>query len=365
MQVTINFLEKESVSEVIHFYNSAQSDRFQTNNRSPEEFNWLFLKGSYKPSLYTVALDNESGEIIGTNAGIFIPMLAKNGELILTVKGEDTLLSLDKMIGQGKRDILKELLQTVVEKSKTENVAFIWGFTPAKAAFQRCGFKIITQIRGSFYVIKPIPFFKNQIEKFPHLALIKKIRLFMFAWYNWFKIRLKYIHSGEFYYRSIGFDEIDEKVLLSFLPKNVYTTHLSKDFLRWRIEENPSPLTYGYLEFRDKKDLLVAYFIFSSNKDNIFFVEQFLFAGQLSDNNKLQIMKLAFNYCRKQNAIMIRALGFSHNDLNIKDIELFSKSGFYFFFNPEESYFVFMNLSESEIMPEEIYLSRLNTKGIR
>jgi hypothetical protein len=262
MKVTVNFLGKESVAKVIHFYNSAQSDKFQTNNRSWEEFNWLFLKGCIKPSIYSVASDSESGEIIGTNAGIFIPMLSKNGEQILTIKGEDTLLSLDKMIGLGKRDILKELLQPIFEKSKAENAAFIWGFTPAKAAFQRCGFKIVTQIRGSFYVTKPLKFYKTQSGKFPQLTSFKKIQLFIFSWYNYLNNRLKFYNSSGYYGKRISFDEIDEKVLLSFLQENVYTTYLSKDYLKWRILENPSPLKYGFLEFRDKRDIVVAYFIF-------------------------------------------------------------------------------------------------------
>lgn len=365
MPIIIKFLQRESIPKLLHFFNSAQSDKLQINNRSQGEFDWLFINSFFKPSLYAVASDSESGEIIGTNAGIFIPMLSKNGERLLTIKGEDTLLSLDKMIGLGKRDILKELLCTIIEKSRDDNAMFMWGFTPAKAAFKRCGFKIITQIKGSFYVTDPLKFYKNRIELFPQLALIKKIQLFVFSWYNYLNIKLKFINLGEYYGKRISFDEIDEKVLLSFLPGNVYTTFLSKDFLRWRIKENPSQLNYGFLEFRDKKDIVVAYFIFSSNKENIFFVEQFLFARKVPDNKKVQIMKLAFQYCRKQKAIMIRTLGLSHNNLNINEMKLLSKSGFHFFNNPEESYFVFMNLSDSEIKAEDIYLSRLNTQGIR
>ena len=365
MPVIIEFLQRESIQKVLHFFNSAQSDQLQTNNRSQEEFEWLFISSFFKPSLYSVASESESGEIIGTYAGIFFPMSSKTGEQILTIKGEDTLLSLDKMIGLGKRDILKELLNTIIEKSRDDNVMFMWGFTPAKAAFQRCGFKIITRIKGSFYVTKPVKFYKNRIEKFPHLALIKRAQLFAFAWYNYLNIRLKVINSRNFYGKRICFDEIDERALLSFLPENVFTTYLSKDFLRWRIMENPASLTYGFLEFRDKKEKIIAYFIYSSNKENIFFAEQFLFARQFPDSKKVEIMKLSLNYCRKQKAIMVRALGLSHNELNLKEMWLLSKSGFYFFNNPEESYFVFQNLSDSEIKPEDIYLSRLNTQGIR
>jgi hypothetical protein len=51
--------------------------------------------------------------------------------------------------------------------------------------------------------------------------------------------------------------------------------------------------------------------------------------------------------------------------VNKNEMRLLSISGFYFFNNPEESYFVFQNLSDTEIKPEDIYLSRLNTQGTR
>lgn len=364
MSVTIKFLERKSVQKVLHFFNSAQSDKLQINNRSEQEFVWLFIDSFYKPAIYAVASDNESGEIIGTNAGIFVPMLSKNGEQILTLKGEDTLLSLDKMIGLGKRDILKELLQAIIEKSRLDNVMFIWGFTPAKTAFQRCGFKIITRIKGSFYVTKPLQFYKNRIEKFPDLSFPGKIRIFVFAWYNWLNIGLKRNISNEFHGERIGFNEVDEMKLFSFLPENVITTCLSKDFLGWRIDENRSALKYGFLEFCDKKNETVAYFIFSSDKQNIFYVEQFLFKRKLPDNKKVKIMQSAFYYCRNNGAIMVRAMGLSHNEINKNEIRLLSRTGFYFFNNPEESYLIFQNLSQSDINPEDLYLSRLNTRGI-
>ena len=365
MSVIIKFLKRESISKVLHFFNSAQSDILQNNNRSQEEFEWLFFNSYYKPSLYAVASESESDEIIGTYAGIFIPMVAKNSDRIITIKGEDTLISLDVMIRLGKRDILKELLQTIIEKSKDDNAMIFWGFSNAKSAYRRCGFKIVTQIKGSFYVTKPIKFYKNRVELFPQLKLIKKFQLFLFAWFNFLTIKLKSVNTGGYSLRRITFDEMDEKALVSFIPDEVYATFLNKDFLRWRIMENPSPLQYGFLEFRDNKGMLAAYFIFSSNKEKIFFIEQFLFDRQLTDNKKVRVMKMALSYCRRQNAIMVRAMGLTHNKLNRHEMKLFTKTGFYFFNNPEESFFVFKDLSEHGINPEDIYLSRLNTQGIR
>jgi hypothetical protein len=363
MSLKIKFLEKESIDQVIHFFNNEKSDKPLLNNRLREEFEWLFFKGFYKPSLYAVASDTVNEEIVGTYAGIFIPMLSPSGEPVLTYKGEDTLLSLDRMIKFGKRDVLKEMLNTLEEKSREDNVRFIWGFTAAGSSFKRCGFKINNQIKGSYYVIKPLQFYKYRLGQFPHQSIIKKIRLFGFSFYNYFRQVLFSITFSQFSLRQISLDEIEEEILLSFLPKNVFTIHLTKEFLTWRISENPSSMTYGFLEFRDKTGIVNSHFIFSFNKENIYFVEQFLFREVLNDRQKLKIMRMAFNFLKKHNATSIRAMGFTDNNVNIKEIYLLKKSGFCFFENRKSSYFILKDLADQNVNAKDIYLSRLNTLG--
>ncbi|MCJ7449324.1 MAG: hypothetical protein MUO72_16735 [Bacteroidales bacterium] len=360
----IKFLDRELIDKVLQFFNNAQSDKVRSFNRSRKEFEWLFFEGLKKPSLYSIAWDDDSKEIIGTYAGIYIPMVLRPGEPVLTLKGEDTILSLDSMIKFGKRDVLNEMLLNIEEKSKADNVKFIWGFTTAKSSFQRCGFKIISQINWSFYVIKPIIFYKYRLKQFPQQSVMKKLRLWGFSWYNFFRQRFLSFPFTQISFRQIRFDEIEEKILLTFLPGNVYTLYLNKKFLKWRIIDNPSTMTYELLEFRDEKGFVISYFIFSHNQDNIYFVEQFLFAGHMLDREKIQIMKLSFNFLKKRKAAMIRAMGFSNNVLNVKEMKLLKKAGFYFIKNKKASYFIFKNLADPAIDAKDIYLSRLNTLGI-
>jgi|GEM_PF-2388780 hypothetical protein len=363
MSLKIKFLERESIDKVIDFFNQEMNDKPQSNNRKRDEFEWLFFNGVYKPALYSVAFNTEDDEIVGTYAGIFIPMLSPSEEPVLTCKGEDSLLSLDRMIKIGKRDILKELLTALEEKSKEDNVLFIWGFTAAGNSFKRCGFNINNQIKGAFYVIKPIQFYKYRLLQFPRQSVIKKIRLFGFSWYNYSRQLISSLTFSQISLRKIRFDEIEEEILLSFLPKNVFTIYLNKEYLKWRIYGNPSSMTYGFLEFKDKNGDIESYFIFSSNIENIYFVEQFLFRKDLNDKRKLKIMSSAFNFLKKQNATAIRAMGFADNSLNIKEIYLLKKTGFYFFENRKASYFIFKNLTDLSINARDIYLSRLNTLG--
>jgi hypothetical protein len=362
MSLKIKFLERESIDHVIDFFNQEMNDKPQLNNRQRNEFEWLFFNGVYKPALYSVAFNTEE-EIVGTYAGIFIPMLSPSEGKVLTCKGEDSLLSLDRMIKLGKRDILKEMLKALEEKSKEDNVLFIWGFTAASNSFKRCGFNINNQVKGAFYVVKPMQFYKYRLLHFPQQSIIKKIRLFGYSWYNYSRHLPSSLTFSQISLRQVSIDEIEEEILLSFLPKNVFTIFLNKEYLKWRTSGNPPSMTYGFLEFKDKIGVVESYFIFSSNKENIYFVEQFLFRKDLNDKMKLKIMSGAFNFLKKQKAIAIRAMGFTDNSLNIKEIDLLKKSGFYFFENRKASFFIFKNLADSSINARDIYLSRLNTLG--
>lgn len=364
MSIKVTLLNHESVREVINFFNYGQSDKEQQNNRPVEEFEWLFFKGLYKPSIYLVAKDTDNEDIIGTQAGIFFPMISPSGNTIMTLKGEDSLISLDRMIKFGKRDLLKELLDILDDKARSDNVKFIWGFTPAKAAFKRCDYKIVCTVKGCFYIINPVGFYKHRIDQYPQMSIPAKVRLLGFSFLNFIVQTLLSIKLTQIKCRLISVDEINEETLLSFMPKDVYTIYLSKEFINWRITDNPSNMKYGIIEFKNKNDELISYFIFSYNIHLIYFIEQILFRTSTSERSKIRIMKLAFAIFKSQKAIAIRASGFSHNRINIEEMRLLKRTGFYFFNNPGGSNIIFKDLSGTDIKPEEVYLSRLNTQGL-
>jgi hypothetical protein len=363
MPVDIKLLEKDQIDKVLQFFNNAQSDSVRRISRSRQEFEWLFLEGISKPALYTVATDEVTGGIIGTTAGIFIPMQSPPGDQILTLKSEDSLLSLDQMIKLGKKDLLKEMLNSLEEKAVKNNVSFIWGFTAAGNSFKRNGFQIGCQVKGCFLVNNPVRFYKYRIAQFPDTSLIKKSGLFIFSWYNYFRQLFLSLSFSPFSFRQVSLDEIDEELLLSFLPSNVFTLRLNKQFLNWRVTRNPSSMSYRFLETRNKGNKIIAYLIYSFNKEKIFFVEQFLFREGLQDKVKLKILKSAFRELKKQNPTSFRAMGFTNNSLNINEMTLLKKIGFYFFENRKASFFIFKNLANLDVNVKEVYLSRLNTLG--
>ena len=149
-----------------------------------------------------------------------------------------------------------------------------------------------------------------------------------------------------------------------FFPDNSYSLWLDREFLEWRIERNPSGVKYGFLEFSDNQGEVIAYLIYSENTDKVFYIEQFLFSKNLLASGKAGVIKCAKRFFRMEGAVMLRAMGFSHNAINIEEMRLLKRIGFHFFASPEPSYFLFKNIKDSEVRMEEIYVSRLNTQGV-
>ena len=365
MPLAVKFIEPDKIDEVIEFHNNARSDTDSVNNRKRVEFEWLFFKGPIRPALYACAINTVSGEIVGTQGGIFIPMVSRTGEKLITIKGEDTLISLDRASEIKGQDILKELIKSISQKSRDYNADLIWGFTPARSAFKRCGFNIVGEIRNSFYVIKPYRFFRNRVKELRNNTWGLKIKLFVFSVFNWLINQLRLYRSSDFYARKISIDEINERQIGSFTSKGLFNLQLNRDFLRWRIIDNPCPVKYEFFEATNKKGEVVSYLIMSHDKENIWYVEHFVFSESLTESVKIAIIIKTYRMAKSGGAIFIKAPGFDHNMANREDMRLLSRAGSYFFSNQPKSYFVFKSLSDKKINPEEIYLSRLNTQGIR
>ena len=156
------------------------------------------------------------------------------------------------------------------------------------------------------------------------------------------------------------FHDVDEKTLLSFLPKKLYSIYLNKFFINWRIIKNPSELDYGMLQFTNQKDEIISYLIYSVKNGNVFFIEQFLFDEELNITIKKRIVYMALRYLKKKNAIIIRAMGFNHNSKNKEEINILSQIGFVF---AKKGIPFILKSNDKNIKPGDIYLSRLNTQG--
>jgi hypothetical protein len=364
MALTIKYLEKNSVDKVLHFFNTEKGDILRFNNRKKQEFDWLFLDGYYKSALYSIATDSETDEIVGTYAGILIPMISPAGEKVVTMKGEDTLISFDRMIKYGKRDILVDMYRFLEEGAATENVSFLWGFSPVPKAFRRCGCTTSGEVKSSFLVIRPFRFYSQRLGEVAPVTVKRKIVIISFALSNWLFQSFSHMGGPRFTFHNIKLDDLNFSKIREFLPSNAFSIWLDREYLEWRIGRNPSGLKYGFLEFIDDHGEIISYLIYSENADRTFFIEQPLFDKKLKSVERIGVINSAKRFFSLQGAVMIRALGFSHNRINAEEMNLLKRTGFHFFTSREPSYFLFNNVTDPGVRIEDIYVSRLNTQGV-
>jgi hypothetical protein len=260
-----------------------------------------------------------------------------------------------------KRDLLKELFEFVDKNITQYNVSFYWGLTDIVSTWKRLGFSSTFSSQQGVLTTKPVAAYHHLSQLNSKNKIKEKIQILGLSFLSFIKPFSRWGYNNDFGCKTVALSEINEETLISFLPKNVYCLYLNKAFLKWRIEENHSQLGYQILEFKDSTNRIVAYILYSIKNTNVFFIEQLLFEHSLTKKQKRAIAKKAITYMKQQKAIIIRAMGFTHNEANLGEKQLLESIGFIFV--PKGIPFIFKSNDDS-IKAEEIYLSHLNTQGV-
>lgn len=363
MGLRIDVLDDDSIQKAVDFFNNAKSidhsSSFQNRNR--EEFEWAFYSGDYKKAIYAVALDDDSNEIIGTVAAMFIPMRTPEGKVLYTIKPEDVLVSIEGMLKHKGKDILRILFEFIYDRLADSDILFYWGFADVTSTYKRLGYSSIFTSKQGVLTIRPFPAYHHLAGLNPSNRLPQKIQILGLTVLSLAKAILITGRKKNFTCKKVPLGEVKEERMLSFLPSKVYCVHLDYNFLKWRIADNPSLLKYSILEIRDRNGNIRSYLIYSQKHENVFFIEQFLFDQDLAERERKSIVLKAIQFMRKEGAAIIRVMGFKHNEVNRQEKELLIKAGFIFVSRGIP--FVFKSI-EKGILPEQVYLSRINTQGV-
>jgi len=362
MSIEIKVLEKDEIAELKRLFERtpilAQNNPFI--NGSIDEFMWQFFSDNYQSSVYTIAYDTDRDELAGTMSALYIPMKAPDGQVNQTIKPEDTLINVRALVRYKNRDLLKDLFDVIESKSELLDVKFYWGFTYAVNSFERLGFSRHFSSKQGTYVLKPLAAYRHLISLNASNGTKQKIQIAGLTMISNLKQLFNQKKISRLKCKEIRLKDIDEDILLGFLPDHLYSVYVDKHFLKWRIEENISSLTYSILQIEDQSDRIVAYLIYSQKEGKVFFVEQLLFDRSLSMKTKTEIFQVGLQYLKSLDAVNVRAMGFNHNAANKEDMDLLIKCGFMFINRGIP--FIFKSMDKN-IKAEDIYLSRLNTDG--
>ena len=180
---------------------------------------------------------------------------------------------------------------------------------------------------------------------------------FLFSW----KKSIIYSQRGNFQLNS-DLNENADLFRRAAIPDRLFFLLQDKDYLRWRISENPYPIEYRSFQLLNNENILHAQVICSINK-NVAFIEQILFDRNLKMKTVYYLIKKTIKSLKKENICLIRYIGFKNNILNKKEMKMLKNIGFVFTKKGEQVCFV--NLSDDFVInSENVYLSRLYKQGI-
>lgn len=127
---TIRLAYPRDVARCNAFHNA-----YYGRSRSDDQWTWEFCRMTDSDGTIPFVMAEVDGEIVGTQAFIPVDLVDRSGPY-LSAKSEETLVA-PSMRGKNLFHRMYELLFTW---AATHGVEYVWGFTPAKNAFEREGF---------------------------------------------------------------------------------------------------------------------------------------------------------------------------------------------------------------------------------
>lgn len=116
---------------------NAFHNRYYGTGRTAAQWEWEFRRGAPEGAVLPFAIAEFEGRIVGTQAFMLIDMIDRDGTFP-TAKSEETLVD-PQMRG---RNLFVRLYRPLLDHARAAGVRNIWGFTPARSAFEKAGFEV-------------------------------------------------------------------------------------------------------------------------------------------------------------------------------------------------------------------------------
>jgi GNAT superfamily N-acetyltransferase len=351
--VTYRLAGSEDYEKINAFYN-----RIYSANRTTEQFLWEFHNGPFGKSIYVIAEDK--GSIVGTNCVIPIDLITSDKKIIRSGKSEDTLVD-PEYRGQ---KIFYKIYDFLFEKCREANIEVVWGFTSAKKPFKNLGFDVPFSHQQALAVNNIWKSFKYLSSLNPKNKITDKAKILGLCVYS----KGQFIRKSSRLKSPFEIKKVDKIVSgiddLIFKNQkkldNSFVIHQSPVFQEWRLYSNPNYFkthTYGIYQ----KDKLVALVVFNSHQNDIAYLCQSTFHPDLTNSEKVNILKSVTGMMFKEGIAAVRQWVFDTNIVNTEEVSVFKEAG-YIHLNRGIG-FVWKEISNTGLNPENFILSRIATQG--
>lgn len=350
MSVEIRLLEDNEFELVNNFFNSIYK-----SNRSLENFKWEFVNGPNGKAIYVLAVDKSKDypKIVGIQCAIPIEFISSSGKIVLTAKSEDTLVDPDY---RGQK-IFERMYALLFEECVKAGIKYIWGFTPASKAFERIGFTVPFKAHQGLLVNEPIAAYQhlsglNKLNTFK-----EKIKIAGLSFMSFIKRWIKQPDKNQIEFKDLSNESL-QRYFIEFKSGKLYHhINQTKEYIHWRQFSNPYQNQYKNISFANSKAQVTINF-----RKGIGYIEQMIFASDISESNREKIVGDACHLLLKQGVSAIRTLCFDTNDELRSQTDLYAKNGFIIL--KRGNWFVWKSLdNQNEIKPESILLNRFYLQG--
>lgn len=352
MSIVIRLLQPKEYPLANDFFNATYK-----TNRSLKDFEWEFQQGPFGPSIYVVAIDMEVTDhvkVVGIQCAIPISLINAAGHRVLTAKSEDTLVD-PAYRGQKIFERMYEMLFNVCREA---GIKYIWGFTPARKAFERIGFTIPFQAHQALMVMNPRKAYAYLSRLNPQNKGIDKLKIAGLTFLSRLASRVVSNPPDLELRREAFYDK--EHTLRALVPKgDMYFLDMTTDYLEWRLKRNPFGNNYENYQVM-QNGRLVADALINTRLPRLGYIEQIIFHEDLNEPDKQKIIGAVVREL-KYKVDLIRVLCFDTNEALSDQEQLFRKSGFIIL--KRGGYFVWKELEPAGVEPKDLFLSRLFTQG--
>ena len=368
MPLDIRLIQDSERRSVNDFYNKTRNlnGPLKNNTREYSEFCWEFIHGPEREAIYAGAWETEDGKepaIIGMQCVIIHKMISSSGKCFLAAKGEDTLIDIKALIKYKRKDILKELSILLMGECRKKGIKFMWGLNNLPATYRRLGFETPFKSYNRILVLDPIRACKNIITLRSEQTTSGKLKIAALSGLSYlYSLKKNIILSQKKnYHMNTEISDNTQLFQRAASAGTLYFMAQDKEYLKWRISENPYPVTYRSFQMFDPAGILKAQVICSIHND-VAFIEQTLFDSDLDRKVVNFLLKKIVRSLKKAAVSLVRYSGFKHNSLNKRELNLFENLGFVT--TGKGEWFTFKQLSDDPVFtPEAIYLSRLYKQG--
>jgi hypothetical protein len=368
MPLEIRLIEEPEYGLVNDFFNRTRNINGPVKKRVRKynEFYWEFLGGAERRAIFAGAWDCDEGKepvIVGIQCFIVHKMVASEGKCVLAAKGEDALIDINALIRFKNRDILKALSTLLIDECRKAGVEFLWGFNNLPATYKRLGFETPFKSFNRVLVLDPVKAYRHVKSLRSEHTVSGKLKIAFLS-------ALSYLFSFKRIFLTVrkkGFHidhEVNDNTGLfqrAVFPQHLFFLLQDKEYLQWRIAENPYPVKYRSYQLLDQGNILHAQVI-CSIQDNTAFIEQTLQDKNLDRKVLNFLLKEILRSLKNENVFLVRFTGYNNNILNRRETNLMKNMGFVLTGNGE--WFTFKTLSENPVVvPGNIYFSRMYKQG--